>query len=75
MKKILHLSQDAETAIHNALLSILLPSLCFYLRGVAEDPVKVSREQTEEEVEMNLMAETSHLSEYRSVGMIMMMGR
>ena len=45
------------------------------LNSIAYYPVKVSSEQTDEEVEMNLMAETSHLSEYRSVGMIMMIGR
>ena len=54
---------------------VVMPGDQKMLNRVAEDPVKVSSEQTEEEVEMNLMAETSHLSEYRSVGMIMMMGR
>ena len=36
-----------------------------YLNTIAEDPVKVGCEETEEEVEMNLVAKTSHLPEYR----------
>ena len=38
---------------------------CAYLNTIAEDPVKVGCEETEEEVEMNLVAETPHLPEYR----------
>ena len=37
---------------------------CANLHTIAEDPVKVGCEETEEEVEMNLVAETSHLPEY-----------
>ena len=36
----------------------------WYLNSKAEDPVKVGCEETEEEVEMNLVAKTSHLPEY-----------
>ena len=35
-----------------------------YLNTIAEDPVKVGCEETEEEVEMNLVTKTSHLPEY-----------
>ena len=35
----------------------------YHLNSIAEDPVKVGCEETEKEVEMNLVAETPHLSE------------
>ena len=36
-----------------------------HLNSIAEDPVKVGCEETEEEVEMDLVAETPHLPENR----------
>ena len=39
--------------------------LVFYLNSKTEDPVKVSSEKTEEEVEMYLMTQTPHLSKQR----------
>ena len=52
--------------LHYCLLSIVLtnwPQVQAHLDPVTEDPVHVCGEEAEEQVEMNLVSEASHLSE------------
>ena len=47
--------------------SVRVPGYQEVLNSIDQDPVKVGYEDTEKEVEMNLVAETPHLSELKSV--------
>ena len=46
---------------------VRVPSYQEVLNSIDQDPIKVGNEDTEKEVEMNLVAETPHLSELKSV--------
>ena len=45
---------------------VRVPGYQEVLNSIDQDPIKVGNEDTEKEVEMNLVAETLHLSELKS---------
>ena len=58
--------EDAVDCCQNG-CAVRMPGYQKVLNSIDQDPIKVGYEDTEEEVEMNLVAETPHLSELKNV--------